>query len=95
MEVVHDLDSDAGAVARGLGLPFVRVPTPGTDPRFVAGLADLLVERASTERGEQPARPALGLLGASHDVCPAGCCPNLRAPDTPAACGADVLGALR
>jgi protoporphyrin/coproporphyrin ferrochelatase len=95
MEVVHDLDADAGAVARGLGLPFVRVPTPGTDPRFVAGLADLLVERASTERGEQPARPALGLLGASHDVCPAGCCLNLRAPDTPAACGADVLGALR
>jgi ferrochelatase len=95
MEVVHDLDADAAAVAGGLGLPFVRVPTPGTDPRFVAGLADLLVERAATERGEQPARPALGRLGPWPDACLAGCCPNLRAPETPAACGADALGAVR
>ena len=95
MEVVHDLDAAAAAVAHTLGLPFVRVPTPGTDPRFVSALADLLVERAATERGEHPDRPALGRLGPSHDVCPAGCCPNLRAPDTPAACGADPLGAVR
>jgi ferrochelatase len=95
MEVVHDLDADAAAVAQELGLPFVRVPTPGTDPRFVAGLADLLVERAATERGERPHRPALGRIGPWHDACPAGCCRNLRAPETPAACGADALGELR
>jgi ferrochelatase len=95
MEVVHDLDADAAAVAREVGLPFVRVPTPGTDPRFVAGLADLLVERAAIERGEQPARPALGRLGPWPDACPAACCLNLRAPDTPAACGAVVLRAVR
>jgi ferrochelatase len=39
-------------------------------------------------RGEQPARPALGALGPSHDVCPAGCCPNERDPGRPALCGA-------
>ena len=34
-------------------------------------------------------RPTVGSLPPSHDVCPVGCCRNLRAPGTPAACGAD------
>jgi protoporphyrin/coproporphyrin ferrochelatase len=89
MEVVFDLDTEAELTASSLGLPFVRVPTAGTDPRFVAGLVDLLAERAAAERGEDPPRPALGSHGAWHDVCPAGCCPNLRAIDRPAACGTD------
>jgi len=67
------------------------VPTVGTDPRFVAGLVDLLLERAAAERGEHPARPAVGELAPSPDRCPAGCCRNPRA-DLPAACGADWAG---
>jgi protoporphyrin/coproporphyrin ferrochelatase len=78
MEVVYDLDTQARETADELGLPFVRSATVGVDPRFVAALADLVIERAATLRGEGPQRPALGSLGASHDVCPAGCCRNLR-----------------
>jgi ferrochelatase len=88
MEVVFDLDTEARATAAKLDLPYVRAATPGTDPRFVTGLADLLLERAATSRGEHPDRPATGRLGPWHDVCPAGCCPNLRT-EKPAAAGAD------
>jgi ferrochelatase len=89
MEVVFDLDTEALATAEKLELPYRRAATAGTDARFVAGLADLLLERAGTERGESPDRPAVGRLGPWHDVCPAGCCPNLRA-EKPAAAGADA-----
>ncbi len=88
MEVVFDLDTEANQTAQRLGLHLVRVPTVGTDPRFVRSLVDLVVERAAQARGEEPARPAAGALGASHVVCPAGCCRNLRS-DRPAACGLD------
>ncbi|MBW1595548.1 ferrochelatase [Streptomyces sp. JJ38] len=87
MEVLYDLDTEAMAAARDLGLPVVRSATVGADPRFVAGVRDLVLERAATERGEHPERCALGALGPSHDVCPVGCCPA-RAP-RPAAAGAD------
>ncbi len=89
MEVVHDLDTEAAETAREAGLRFVRAATAGTHPQFVSGLVDLLVERARAERGDDPERPATGALGPAWDVCPAGCCPNLRTPDKPAACGAD------
>jgi ferrochelatase len=92
MEVVFDLDTEAEETAGKLGLPFVRVPTAGSDPRFAAGLVDLLLERAAVERGESPDRPAIGPHGPWHDVCPVGCCRNLRTPDKPAACGVDWAG---
>jgi protoporphyrin/coproporphyrin ferrochelatase len=78
MEVGYDLDTEAKATAAELGLAFVRAATVGTDPRFVAALVDLVVERAAVLRGETPQRPACGALGPGHDVCPAGCCRNLR-----------------
>ncbi len=83
MEVVWDLDTVALDQARSLGLPAVRAATVGTDPRFVAMVRDLVLERVGTA----PAA-ALSALGPSHDVCPAGCCPNPRGP-RPAACGSD------
>ncbi|MET8557018.1 ferrochelatase [Streptomyces sp. NPDC004959] len=86
MEVLYDLDTEATAKAAELGLPVRRSPTVGSDPRFAAAVRDLVLERAATERGESPARCALGALGASHDVCPVGCCPA-RTP-RPAAAGA-------
>ena len=79
MEVIYDLDTEALATAAGLGLPAVRAATPGVDPRFVAMVRELLVERARAERGEQPGRATLGRLPASHDRCPGVCCPNPRA----------------
>jgi protoporphyrin/coproporphyrin ferrochelatase len=71
-----------------VGLPFVRAATVGTHPSFVAGLADLLLERAAQARGEQPEQPVVGDLPPVHVVCPVGCCQSARA-DLPAACGAD------
>jgi len=87
MEVRYDLDTEALATAARLGLPCVRAATVGTDPRFVASLRELVLERAASVRGEEPARAALGELGPSHDVCPAGCCPNERDPGRDALCG--------
>ncbi|WP_299036727.1 ferrochelatase [uncultured Pseudokineococcus sp.] len=97
MEVVYDLDTEARETAERLGLPMERAGTAGTDPAFVAALVDLVVERAAVERAaaggqEAPPRPSAGSVGPSHDVCPVGCCPNLRR-EKPAACGRDWPGA--
>jgi ferrochelatase len=88
MEVKFDLDTEALATARRLGVPCTRAATVGTDPRFVASVRQLVLERAATVRGDEPVRAALGELGPSHDLCPPGCCPNERDPDRPALCGA-------
>jgi len=79
MEVVYDLDTEAAATAESLHLPFVRAATAGIDPRFVATVRDLLLERAAAERGEDVARAYVGTLGACADLCAVGCCPNPRA----------------
>lgn len=79
MEVVYDLDTEAMATAERVGVEAVRAATAGIDPRFVATVRDLLLERAATERGEDPPRAAVGGQLASHDQCPQGCCPNPRA----------------
>ncbi len=88
VEVVHDLDTEARAVAEKAGVTMVRAATAGVDPRFVAMVRDLLLERAAAERGEQPVRLAVGDLGPSWDVCPLGCCANPRGY-RPALCGRD------
>jgi ferrochelatase len=87
MEVIYDLDTEAKATAERIGLPFRRAATAGDDPRFVAVVRDLLLERATVERGEEVARAAEGSFGPCWDRCPVGCCPNPRAP-RPALTGA-------
>lgn len=89
MEVVYDLDTEALATAKEIGLPATRAGTAGVDPRFVAVVRDLLLERAAVERGEDVARASVGTFPACWDVCPVGCCPNARAADRPALAGAD------
>jgi protoporphyrin/coproporphyrin ferrochelatase len=76
VEVMWDLDNEARETAERLGLGFTRTPSPGTDPRFVAMVRELVVERLD------PAAPkrALSPLGPSHDTCPLGCCPAPRRP---------------
>ncbi len=88
MEVIYDLDTEAMATAERLGITAVRAASAGVDPRFVAMVRDLVLERAAAERGEQPARPAVGSMSAGPDLCGAGCCPNPRGP-RPALCGQD------
>jgi protoporphyrin/coproporphyrin ferrochelatase len=78
MEVVYDLDTVALATAERLGLEAVRVPTSGTDPRFVAMVRELLLERAAAERGEPVERPSVAGDPPCWDLCPVGCCPNPR-----------------
>jgi protoporphyrin/coproporphyrin ferrochelatase len=88
MEVVHDLDTEAAGTAERVGVPFVRVATPGTDDLFVEGLVDLLLERAAEARGEVVV-PETWLPGdVRPSVCAPGCCPNLRTAK-PALCGSD------
>jgi ferrochelatase len=69
LEVVWDLDTEAAATAKRLGLDFARAATPGTDPRFVAMIRELVVER--TTPGSP--RRALGTVP-TWDACPMGCC---------------------
>ncbi len=72
-----------------------RAPGPpgghaGTDSRFVAMVRDLLVERATAERGEDVARVSVGAIGPLWDRCPVGCCPNPRG-ERPALCGGGFM----
>ena len=60
MEVMYDLDYEAAARCRDLGLNFVRAQTPGTHPAVIAMLAGLIEERQS---------------GAAFPLCAPDCCP--------------------
>src|SRR3954452_1271643 len=75
VEVVWDLDTEAAERADGLGLPIARAGTPATapDPRFVAMVRDLVLERAYGLPSQ-----ALSRLGPSWDACASACCPNAR-----------------
>jgi ferrochelatase len=70
MEVVHDLDVEAARTAERLGLRLVRAATPGTHPRFVSMITELVRERVD---GPVPAA-MLGPLQPPRDVCRADCC---------------------
>jgi protoporphyrin/coproporphyrin ferrochelatase len=73
LEVQWDLDYEAAGLAAELGLGFTRTPTPGTDPRFITMIRELVQERLD------PAAEVLALseLGCTGADCPLGCCqPN-------------------
>jgi len=80
MEVVFDLDTEAAETAAELGLTFARVPTPGVHPAFVAMVRDLVLERATADRGEGATRAVVGTCAPNPDVCAQNCCPNPRTP---------------
>lgn len=75
MEILYDLDTEARQLCSGLGVEMIRAATPSTDPRFIAMIRDLVLER----RDGAP-RLALGARGPSHDVCPTDCCPAPARP---------------
>ena len=81
MEVLFDLDTEARELCERLGVRMQRAATVGVHPRFIRMVRELIVERIDGA----PDRPALGSLGASHDVCPADCC--LYTPQRPTARG--------
>jgi ferrochelatase len=80
MEVIYDLDTEAAATAKKLGLRFERADTPGEHEAFVAMIRDLVLERAAVERGEEATPATVGRLAPNPYVCPDDCCVNLRAP---------------
>jgi len=82
MEVAYDLDTEAMATAEGLGVTAVRAGSASTRAPFVAGLVDLMLERAAAERGEDPERATVGVLGAWPDRCAVGCCFQRAGVDT-------------
>ena len=88
MEVIYDLDTEAQATAeKARARRSPGPPPPGVDPRFVAMVRDLLLERAAVERGEEvEPRPRSARWPPSWDRCPVGCCPNPRG---------DTAGAVR
>jgi ferrochelatase len=75
LEVVWDLDNEAADTAKRLGLTFARAATPGTDPRFVSMVRELVAERLDPETP----RRALGSIP-TWDTCPVGCCPAPARP---------------
>lgn len=79
MEVMFDLDHEAKEACDEHGLGFVRAATAGVHPKFVRMIRELLQERIEGHSN----RPAVGELGASHDVCPVDCCLYPR-PQRPA-----------
>lgn len=85
MEVLWDLDNEALDTAGRVGLPAIRVATPGTAEEFVSGLVDLVQER--TEGREAQERAATTDIEPWFDVCRPGCCENRRRGFTPAVAG--------
>lgn len=69
LEVQWDLDIEAAARARELGMRLTRAATVGTHPGFVAMIRELVRERT-----EDAPRLALGREGPAPDVCAPGCC---------------------
>ena len=46
VEILYDLDIAAAAIAREAGVPMVRAATVGSDPRFIAMMADVIRHHA-------------------------------------------------
>lgn len=91
MEVLYDLDYEAAAKARQLGMGFERAATVGTDPEFVSMIRELVLERM-----EEAPRRALGERGPGHDRCREDCClPGAGRPASLARAGTEAFEAAK
>ena len=81
MEVLYDLEVEARQLCNSLSLPMTRAQTVGLDPRFIAMIRELILERMDPARE----RLALGSLGPRTDVCAENCCPAPQRPAPPGA----------
>jgi protoporphyrin/coproporphyrin ferrochelatase len=79
MEVVYDLDTEAQAQARELGLRMLRAGTAGTHPAVVSMIRELVEERL-----RNAPRRALGTRGPLPDTCLSDCCLSGREGARPA-----------
>jgi ferrochelatase len=69
MEVLYDLDTEAGQHCETIGLNMIRAATVGTHPAFIRMIRELILERMGSNN---PAEFRKGVP--SHDVCPVDCC---------------------
>jgi ferrochelatase len=76
MEVLYDLDDEAAAAARDVGIAMVRAETVGTHPRFVTMIRKLIQERLDPD----VPREAIGRFGPAGNVCAEDCCPPPARP---------------
>jgi ferrochelatase len=78
VEVRYDLDVEAAQLGQRLGLPLARAATPGTHPRFVSMVTELVRERAgglgSGPREWPGDNRVLGVMEPGPDRCPGMCC---------------------
>src|SRR6266550_5527056 len=65
MEIVYDLDTEALALCRELGLNMVRASTAGTHPAFVKMIRELILERLEPGREKR----FLGAIEPAKDAC--------------------------
>jgi ferrochelatase len=70
MEIIYDLDTEAMALCRELGLHMIRAATAGTHPMFVEMIRELIMERIDAAA---PRRFA-GTMGARDNLCHPDCC---------------------
>jgi protoporphyrin/coproporphyrin ferrochelatase len=54
IEVLYDLDTEAAAVARDLGLPLVRAESVNDHPAFLDTMADVVLQTVSRYQGARP-----------------------------------------
>ena len=73
MEVLYDLDYEARQLCETLGLNMVRAKTPGTHPRFITMIRELIAERTNDAE-----KRWTGSVPPCPDVCPQNCCPSGR-----------------
>src|SRR5258705_1509290 len=70
LEIIYDLDTEAMALCRELGLNMIRAATAGTHPAFIEMIRELILERINPETP----RRALGTKGPRESQCQPGCC---------------------
>lgn len=70
VEIIYDLDTEAAALCRELGLNMIRARTAGTHPAFVEMIRELIMERIDPTTP----RRSLGNHGARADICHSDCC---------------------
>jgi ferrochelatase len=70
MEIVYDLDTEAAALCRELGLNMIRAAAAGTHPAFIEMIRELIMERLEPGREKR----FLGTHEPAQDRCPPGCC---------------------
>lgn len=70
MEILFDLDTEAGEICNQFGINMVRAKTAGVHPAFITMIRELICERLFPDQEKKYS----GSNGPSHDFCAQDCC---------------------